>query len=362
MKKLARKFAELLVFLLFLAPLGIWLRADAPPPALAAVQTNAFVWTDRPDYPPGDTAQIYGRNFQPGETVTLLVVHADGTPDSGAEHEPWTMVIAGDGTFESTWHVCEDDCVGSTLLLSATGGSSGAAAQVLFTDGTASPITPSASLTLAWGYNGDGELGNGTFANSSTPVAVNALPGGRRMISVVGGLHSLALADDGTIWAWGWGYFGPLGNGTFASSSTPVAVNALLGGRHATAIGAGRVHSLALADDGTMWAWGYGYYGQLGDGAFHTSNPYGSSIPVQVIGLPGGRKSVAIAGGGYHSLALADDGTMWAWGLGSEGQLGDGTFRTSSPYGSSIPVQVIGLPGGRKSVAIAGGGYHSLAL
>ncbi|MHB8522674.1 MAG: HYR-like domain-containing protein, partial [Limisphaerales bacterium] len=102
--------------------------------------------------------------------------------------------------------------------------------------------------------------------------------------------------------------------------------------------------------------------GQLGDGTFRTSSPYGSSIPVQVIGLPGGRKSVAIAGGGDHSLALADDGTMWAWGNGYQGQLGDGTFRTSSPFGSSIPVPVIGLPSSKRVLSIGTGWAHSFAL
>src|SRR5205823_11079546 len=119
LKKIAQVFCRMLVLsvLLSVAPLVIWLRADdSPPPgpgALSAVSdailTNAFVWTDQGDYPPGSTAQIFGRNFQPGENVTLQVVHADGTPDSGADHEPWTIAVADDGTFASTWHVCEDD-------------------------------------------------------------------------------------------------------------------------------------------------------------------------------------------------------------------------------------------------------------
>src|SRR5438132_8406811 len=124
LKKFARMRSGLLALslALSLAPLVIWLRADdapgdsgTPPTGPAAVQTNAFVWTDQGDYAPGTTAQIYGRNFQADESVTLQVVHADGTPDSGADHDPWIVVVASDGTFTGTWHICEDDCVGSTL-------------------------------------------------------------------------------------------------------------------------------------------------------------------------------------------------------------------------------------------------------
>src|ERR1041384_7872231 len=117
-------------------------------------------------------------------------------------------------------------------------------------------------------------------------------------------------------------------------------------------------HSLALADDGTLWAWGFGGLGQLGDGTFADSN----TTPVAVNALPGGRKAVAISGGGYHILALADDGKLWAWGYGYFGQLGDGTFQTTSPYGSSTPVQVIGLPSNKRVLSIGSGGFHSFAL
>ncbi|MGH7972074.1 MAG: hypothetical protein ACREIC_25455, partial [Limisphaerales bacterium] len=60
-------------------------------------------------------------------------------------------------------------------------------------------------------------------------------------------------------------------------------------------------------------AWGYGYNGELGDGIFYTASPpYGSSTPVTVTALPGGRQIVSVAGGQSHSLALANDGTLWA--------------------------------------------------
>jgi len=106
----------------------------------------------------------------------------------------------------------------------------------------------------------------------------------------------------------------------------------------------------------TPLAWGRGDYGQLGDGNFYTTPPHiGTAAVVQVSGLSTVR---AIAGGGLHSLALNADGTVWAWGDGLFGQLGDGNFYTSPP-GVATPVQVSGLT---TVTAIAGGAYHSLAL
>lgn len=101
---------------------------------------EAKVWTEFSDYQPGTTAVISGTHFQPGETVMLLVTHADGTPDTGAEHEPWPVVADQAGSIQAEWHVCEDDCVGSTLLLSAIGLTSGIEAKYLFTDSVANVV------------------------------------------------------------------------------------------------------------------------------------------------------------------------------------------------------------------------------
>ena len=195
----------------------------------------------------------------------------------------------------------------------------------------------------AWGDNEFGQLGDGSTTDRHTPVQVSGLSG---VIAVAaGGLYSLALKSDGTVWAWGDNYRGQLGDGSTTDRHTPVEVSSLTG---VTAISAGYLHSVALKNDGTVWAWGYNNYGQLGDGST-TRRP----TPVQVSGLTG---VSAIEAGDQHCLALKNDGTVVAWGNNYFGQVGDGTQTNRS-----TPVQVSGLDG-VGVVAVAAGGFHSLAL
>ena len=95
---------------------------------------GATLWMDKSDYQPGEMAGITGTGFQPLEAVTLEVLHADGTPREGADHEPWTVDADADGKVATTWHVCTDDCVGSTLMISATGAESGVTGTATFSD------------------------------------------------------------------------------------------------------------------------------------------------------------------------------------------------------------------------------------
>jgi uncharacterized protein (TIGR03437 family) len=196
----------------------------------------------------------------------------------------------------------------------------------------------------AWGFNADGELGNGVDAQSAgrdVPVQVSNLTGVAAIAA--GANHSLALGSDGTVWAWGDDEYGQLGNGTNVTSSLPVQVSGLAG---VVAIAAGWYHSLALLNNGTVWAWGENEYGGLGNG-----NNVNSDVPVQVSGLTG---VVAIAAGEGFSLALLNNGTLWAWGYNADGELGNG-----SNVNSSVPVQVSGLS---TVTAIAAGEQHGLAL
>ena len=206
-----------------------------------------------------------------------------------------------------------------------------------------------AGTVWAWGDNDFGQLGNGTNTSSNVAVQVN-LASGVTITNIAGGQHySLALASNGMVWAWGYGVNGELGNGTNTVSNIPVQVS-LPNGVTITNIVGGGDHNLALASNGTVWAWGYNNFGQLGN-ATNTS----SNVPVQV-SLPSGVTITNIASGSAFSLALASNGTVWAWGSNWNGQLGNGTNTSSN-----IPVQV-SLPSGVTITNIAGGAYHILTL
>src|ERR1700674_5514322 len=207
---------------------------------------------------------------------------------------------------------------------------------------------------FAWGWNGYGQLGNGTTTNSSTPVAVS-LPSGSSVTAIAGGgQHSLSLTSSGQVMAWGSGGQGQLGNGTTTDSSTPVQVS-LPSGTTVTAIAGAAAYSLALTSSGQVLAWGYNASGQLGNGTTATTGCYCISTPVAV-SLPSGTTVTAIAAGEFHSLALTSTGKVLAWGQNVNGQLGNGATTNSS-----TPVAV-SLPSGTTITAIAGGGQHSLAL
>jgi len=126
----------------------------------------------------------------------------------------------------------------------------------------------------------------------------------------------LALKNDGTVWAWGQNYYGQLGDKTATNRLTPVQVSGLT---NVVSIAAGGNHSLALKSDGTVWAFGCNWYGQLGNG----SSDYAvHSTPVQITGLTG--TTTAIGAGANHTLAIKNDGTVWTFGYNGYGQLGTG--------------------------------------
>jgi alpha-tubulin suppressor-like RCC1 family protein len=195
---------------------------------------------------------------------------------------------------------------------------------------------------------GRAPLGTTAAVNgSSTPAPVVGLSGVRAVAR--GNDNGYALRADGTVWAWGRNFIGELGNGWtsgpagYGMSAVPVPVVGLTG---VTAIAAGQSFALALRNDGTVWSWGSNWAGQLGNGTLTPSN-----TPVQVSGLP---DVVAIAATNSHSdgYALRADGTVWAWGAGN-GALGDGTDTDHS----TTPVQVSGLTGITRITDAAMGGY-----
>jgi len=206
----------------------------------------------------------------------------------------------------------------------------------------------------AWGTNLYGQLGDGTGTNQYTPVAVD-LSGAAAYSAAAGGSHSLALDNQGRLWAWGPNAFGELGDGTTTERLTPVAVDlSALDGAAVVSVAAGDSHSLALDNQGRLWAWGGNGLGELGDG---TTTQRLTPVAVDLSALEGAAV-VSVAAGGFHSLALDDQGRLWAWGPNVFGELGDGT---TTQRLTAVAVDLSALEGAAV-VSVAAGGNHSLAL
>jgi len=195
----------------------------------------------------------------------------------------------------------------------------------------------------------------GQIGNSSTSIALTYLFKiiGNWKQAVCGLYHTTAIKTDGTLWAWGHNSSGQLGGGPTGTlgivhTSSPVQVGSLTNWKQ---IAGGGYHTVAIKTDGTLWAWGHNANGQLGGGPTGTLGIVHTSSPVQVGSLTNWKQ---VSAGNFHMVAIKTDGTLWAWGHNSSGQLGliDIVHRSS-------PVQVGSLTNWK---LVAGGYYHTAAI
>jgi alpha-tubulin suppressor-like RCC1 family protein len=208
-----------------------------------------------------------------------------------------------------------------------------------------------------WGSNSSGRLGVGSgggFTATPVPVAggftdwcqVSAAKA--QLGTFVESAHTVALRTNGTLWAWGAGYFGQLGIGFSIQSAT--SPRAVVGGfTDWCQVSAGGNHTAAVRTNGTLWAWGNACHGKLGDGQVVSNR----TSPVSVVG--GFTDWCQVSAGAYHTAALRTNGTLWAWGLNDSGQLGDNTI-----INKSSPVSVVG--GFTNWCQVSAGDRHTAAL
>ena len=202
-----------------------------------------------------------------------------------------------------------------------------------------------------WGYNKNGELGDGHNINSNLSEFEVRVRGLYDVVALAAGDdHTCALLGNGSVKCWGLNKSGQLGDGTTNDSNTPVDVKCLFGG--VVAIAAGWGHTCALIQDGGVRCWGSNQFGQLGDG---TDVPYRS-----VRGIVAGFENdvAAISAGGAHTCAIRKDNQVRCWGENNFGQLGNGTVKNSNlpvlaKVHSRIDDEVLQLAAGR---------YHTCAL
>jgi len=197
-----------------------------------------------------------------------------------------------------------------------------------------------------WGYNKCGELGTNSITDQSSPVQTVSTGNNWRQVSA-SGFTSGAIKTDGTLWLWGRGAGGKLGNNSSTDRSSPVQT--VSSGTNWKQLSLGCEHSAAVKTDGTLWLWGANDFGRLGNdrqGINHSS-------PIQTISQNTNWKQVSVGLG--HSASIKTDGTLWLWGNSSCGQLGTNTTITRSS-----PVQTISSGTNWKQVSL--GTCHSAAI
>ena len=230
-----------------------------------------------------------------------------------------------------------------------------------------------------WGRNSYGQLGQGNttqIGDGSSEMGDNLsaidLGTGRTATAIASGRYTaMAILDNGTVKAWGWGNQGALGQGNttnIGDGSDEMGDNLsaidLGTGRTAIGIDAGIYHTGTLLDNGTVKVWGYNVYGQCGQGNTQAIGDGSSEMGdnLSAIDLGTGRTATAIAAGAYHTGAILDNGTVKAWGYNAYGQLGQGNTTQigdgSSEMGDNLSAVDLGT--GRTATAIAGSYYSTI--
>jgi alpha-tubulin suppressor-like RCC1 family protein len=308
----------------------------------AAIKTDGTLWTWGHNFygQLGDNTSV--NKSSPVQTVTV------GTNwrqvECGSVH---TAAIKTDGTLW-LWGINNNGQLGDNTVTSKSspvqtiaGGTNWR--QVSCGDYHTAAIKTDGTLWL-WGWDSNGQLGDNTTTSKSSPV--QTIAGGTNWRQVAcGNSHTAAVKTDGTLWTWGSNFNGILGDNTTTSKSSPVQT--IAGGTNWRQVACGG-HTAAIKTDGTLWLWGWNTNGQLGD-----STTTSKSSPVQTIA--GGTNWRQVASGAYHTAAIKTDGTLWTWGLGGSGQLGDNTTTDKSS-----PVQTIA--GGTNWKQVACDGNHSTAI
>ncbi|MBL9167812.1 MAG: sigma-70 family RNA polymerase sigma factor [Verrucomicrobiales bacterium] len=158
------------------------------------------------------------------------------------------------------------------------------------------------------------------------------LPAGTvKPIVALGRWHGSILAPDGSLWAWGQNTDGWPVLGLTSITNQPTLRRIDTSHKY-RALEASEHHNLAVREDGTMWGWGENIHGQVGDGSSGRGNAE-RDVPVESVP---GKNWKSVAAGGSHSLALKEDGTLWAWGNNWAGQLGNA--RTQREFTEAIQV------------------------
>jgi alpha-tubulin suppressor-like RCC1 family protein len=324
------------------APIG-WKSIALNQGSSFAIQSNGTLWA-------------WGNNFEGefGNNTTAsksepIQVNSSNTWTQISVGTQHTLALQSNGTL---W-VCGDPSLGrlglsdTTYRISITQlGNLSNWSQI--SAGTQYSLALQSNGTLwAWGYNSLGTLGTGDGTNRSSPTQIGSASTWTK-ICPASNDHIVAIQSNGTLWAWGYESFGQLGNNTTTNQFqyTPIQIGNV---STWTQVTSGHLFSAALQSNGTLWAWGYNAYGELGLG-----DRTDRSSPVQVGNLSNWSK---IFGGGQTDalFALQSNGTLWACGYNSQGQLGLGdlTNRSSLTQVGTLSIWTQIATGYQQNIAIA---------
>ena len=205
-----------------------------------------------------------------------------------------------------------------------------------------------------WGYGGYGQLGNGLNGQDLvTPTQTASLGIGRTAIAIsAGALHTCVILDNGSVSCWG--DTEQIGNGDWLPRNTPTLTTSFGIGRTAVAISAGKQHTCAILDNGSVSCWGHGGAGRLGNGDTEQR-----LIPTLTNSLGQGRTAVEISSGLDHTCIVLDNGSVSCWGSGTYGKLGLGGSSTND---EPSPQLIHSLGSGRTATKISSGNQHTCAL
>ncbi|WP_395947995.1 RCC1 domain-containing protein, partial [Bifidobacterium sp. wkB344] len=321
---------------------------------------NAWAWGENGNGQLGDGTET--RRTTPAKVGKPTDAPADFTYAQVSAGRFYSLALGSDGNaYACGWNDNGQIGDGTTTDRSTpvkVGKPTDAPADLTYTQVSAggfhSLVVDSDGNAWAWGENGNGQLGDGTETRRTTPAKVGKptdAPADFTYAQVSAGrFYSLALGSDGNAYACGWNDNGQIGDGTTTDRSTPVKVGKPTDAPADltyTQVSAGNDHSLAVGSDGNAWAWGCNQDGPLGN---NTASWYGDVNPVPArvrdpanptdksIGL----KATQVSGGFHHSLALGSDGNAYAWGWNDNGQLGDGTTNTkSAPVPVALNLQLV---------------------
>ena len=320
-----------------------WSYVAAGPSVATAIKTDGTLWLWG-----RQTSGALGDNSVVTRSSPVQTVSGGNTWKQSSSGTNYAAAIKTDGTLwlwggQTSGSLGDNTAVSkSSPVQTVAGGTNWSQVSV---GGFSAAIKTDGTL-WCWGTGTSGQLGDNTIVSKSSPVQTVDM--GTNWLQVAAGSANIAaIKTDGTLWVWGNNSGGSLGDNTIVSKSSPVQT--IAGGTNWKQVSVSNIGQGTFAGvktDGTLWLWGANSFGQLGDNSISSR-----SSPVQTIA--GGTNWKQVSAGVLQTIATKTDGTLWAWGSNSPGNLGNNTT-----ISRSSPVQVIGNAIDWLSVSSGGSGYN----